>query len=52
MHKFKFEKLGRLIQMNPKMLSQNLIMQQKNSYIHPQLNKHKKNWLHNFYVKI
>jgi len=43
MHRLKFEKLTKPIQMNPKMLSQNLIMQQKNSYIHPQLNKHKKN---------
>jgi hypothetical protein len=38
--------------MNLKMLSENLSMHKKNPYIDPQLNKHKRNWLHTFNVKI
>jgi hypothetical protein len=51
MHRPKFEKLNKVIQMNLKMLSLKLLIATKNPCTHPQLNKHKKNWLHNLMLK-
>jgi len=51
MHRPKFEKQNILIQINPKMLSLKLFYATKNPCIRLQLNKHKKNWLHNLMLK-
>ncbi len=53
MHRFKFEKLSRPLQIEPSNVELKSIYATKNPYIDPQLNKHKRKiWLHNFNAKI